>query len=73
MYFYLLILTLWATGGLQAWRTLFDNFAVHVVGLNGSNIGIIQSLREIPVFLYILDHNFINFAIAIKTFFQKIA
>lgn len=54
MYFYLLILTLCATGGLQAWRTLFDNFAVHVVGLNGSHIGVIQSLREIPGFLALL-------------------
>ncbi|MGB3212600.1 MAG: MFS transporter [Desulforhopalus sp.] len=51
MYFYLLILTLCATGGLQAWRTLFDNFAVHVVGLDGNHIGIIQSLREVPGFL----------------------
>lgn len=54
MYFYLLILTLCATGGLQAWRTLFDNFAVHNVGLNGSHIGIIQSLREVPGFLALL-------------------
>lgn len=54
-------------------QTLFDNFTVHVVGLNGSNIGIIQSLGETPGFLYILDHNFLNFAIAIKTFFQKIS
>lgn len=54
MYFYLLILTLCATGGLQAWRTLFDNFAVHVVGLDGHHVGIIQSLREVPGFLALL-------------------
>jgi hypothetical protein len=54
MFFYLLILTLCATGGLQAWRTLFDNFSVHVIGLNGSHIGIIQSLREVPGFLALL-------------------
>lgn len=54
MYFYLLILTLCATGGLQAWRTLFDNFAVHAVGLNGYHIGVIQSLREVPGFLALL-------------------
>lgn len=54
MYFYLLILTLCATGGLQAWRTLFDNFAVHVIGLNGNHIGIIQSIREVPGFLALL-------------------
>lgn len=54
MYIYLLVLTLCATGGLQAWRTLFDNFAVHVVGLDGQHIGIIQSIREIPGFLALL-------------------
>ena len=54
MYFYLLILTLCATGGLQAWRTLFDNFAVHVIGLDGNHIGLIQSLREVPGFLALL-------------------
>jgi hypothetical protein len=40
-----------ATGGLQAIRILFDNFAVHVVHLNGNHIGMIQSIREIPGFL----------------------
>lgn len=54
MYLYLLVLTLCATGGLQAWRTLFDNFAVHIVGLDGNHIGIIQSLRELPGFLSLL-------------------
>lgn len=54
MYLYLLVLTLCATGGLQAWRTLFDNFAVQVIGLDGHHIGIIQSLREVPGFLALL-------------------
>lgn len=54
MYLYLLILTLCATGGLQAWRTLFDNFAVQAVGLDGHHIGLIQSVREIPGFLALL-------------------
>lgn len=54
MYIYLLVLTLCATGGLQAWRTLFDNFGVHVIGLNGYHIGVIQSLREVPGFLALL-------------------
>lgn len=54
MYLYLLILTLCATGGLQAWRTLFDNFAVQSIGLDGYHIGIIQSLREVPGFLALL-------------------
>lgn len=54
MYFYLLVLTLCATGGLQAWRTLFDNFAVHVIQLDGHHVGIIQSIREVPGFLALL-------------------
>jgi len=54
MYLYLLILTLCATVGLQAWRTLFDNFAVQSIGLDGYHIGLIQSLREVPGFLALL-------------------
>jgi predicted MFS family arabinose efflux permease len=37
--------------GLQAWRTLFDNFAVNVINLSGHHIGALQSIREIPGFL----------------------
>ena len=51
IYIYILILTLCSTGGLQAWRILFDNFAVHIIHLDGHHIGIIQSVREIPWFL----------------------
>lgn len=54
MYGYLLIMTVTAAIGLQGWRTLFNNFAVDVVGLNGSHIGIIQTVREIPGFLALL-------------------
>lgn len=54
MYRYLTVLTISSAVGLQAWRTLFDNFAVNVVGLEGSHIGIIQSVREIPGFLALL-------------------
>jgi len=50
IYIYILILTLCTTGGLQAWRILFDNFAVHIIDLDGHHIGIIQSVREIPGF-----------------------
>lgn len=51
---FLIVLTICSTVGLQAWRTLFDNFAVRVVGLDGGHIGIIQSVREIPGFLALL-------------------
>ena len=54
MYLFLMVLTICATAGLHIWRTLFDNFAVHIVNLNGSHIGILQSVREIPGFLALL-------------------
>lgn len=54
MFRYLMVLTICSTVGLQAWRTLFNNFAADVVGLEGSHIGMIQSVREIPGFLALL-------------------
>ena len=54
MYLYLIILTISSTIGLQVWRTLFNNFAVEIAGLNGNHVGMIQSVREIPGFLALL-------------------
>jgi len=54
MFGYLLLLTICSTAGLHVWRTLFDNFAVNVVNLDGSHIGFIQSIRELPGFLALL-------------------
>ncbi len=54
MFLYLAVLTISSTIGLQAWLTLFNNFAVEVAGLDGSHIGVIQSLREVPGFLALL-------------------
>ncbi len=54
MYGYLILLTVCSTGGLQCWRTLFDNFAVNGVGLDGHHMGTLQSVREIPGFLALL-------------------
>ncbi len=54
MYSYLIVLTVCSTVGLQCWRTLFDNFGVNVVGLDGHHVGILQSIREIPGFLALL-------------------
>ncbi len=59
MYRYLIVLTIASAVGLQAWRTLFNNFAVEIVGLNGAQVGIIQSVREIPGFLALLAVYFI--------------
>ncbi|MGE4290600.1 MAG: MFS transporter [Desulfovibrio sp.] len=54
MYIFLLVLTVAATGGLQGWRTLFNNFAVEVAGISGAQMGLLQSVREIPGFLSLL-------------------
>ena len=54
MYRYLLILTAIAAVGFQSWRTIFNNFAAEVVGLDGDLIGFIQSAREVPGFLTFL-------------------
>jgi hypothetical protein len=51
MYRFLVVLTIASTLGLQAWLTLFNNFAVEIAGLEGKHIGVIQSVREIPGFL----------------------
>ena len=51
IYWYLMALTIASAGGLQGWRTLYNNFAVDVVGLDGYHVGIIQSIREVPGFL----------------------
>jgi predicted MFS family arabinose efflux permease len=48
MYRYLVVLTISAMVGLQTWRTIFNNFAVEAAFLEGHQIGLIQSVREIP-------------------------
>ena len=74
MYLYLMVLTIASTAGLQSWRTLFNNFAVDVAMLDGSQVGVIQSVREIPgfltllvlfVLLYIKEHRLSALSIAI--------
>jgi hypothetical protein len=54
MYRFLIVLTIASSVGLQAWLTLFNNFAAEVVGLEGKHVGVIQSVREIPGFLALL-------------------
>jgi hypothetical protein len=54
MYVFLLVLTVAAYGAFQGWRTLFNNFAVEIAGLNGAQMGLIQSVREVPGFLALL-------------------
>ncbi len=54
MYRFLILLTIAAAMGLQFWRTLFNNFGVEIAGLEGYQVGIIQSVREVPGFLALL-------------------
>ncbi len=54
MYLFLLALTLASAVGLQGWRTLINNFAVEVAGLDGFQNGVVQSVRELPGFLALL-------------------
>lgn len=54
MYRFLLVMSIASVVGLQAWRTLFNNFAVEIAHLEGNHVGMIQSAREIPGFLALL-------------------
>jgi hypothetical protein len=54
MYRFLIVLTISSTVGLQVWLMLFNNFAVEVAGMDGKQVGMIQSVREIPGFLALL-------------------
>jgi hypothetical protein len=54
MYRFLILLSVASAVGLQAWQTLFNNFAVEVAGMEGYHVGIIQSIREVPGFLALL-------------------
>ncbi|WP_430931625.1 hypothetical protein [Saccharicrinis sp. 156] len=54
MYSFLLLLCITMIAGLQAWRTVFNNYAVDEIGITGFQIGIVQSVREISGFLALL-------------------
>lgn len=54
MYLFLLILNIAAFVGFQSWRSMFNNFAVEMGGIDGYQMGVIQSLREVPGFLALL-------------------
>ncbi len=71
-YPFLILLALVSVAGLQAWRTMFNNFAVDEVLTNGLGVGLTQSIRELPGFLtflvvYLLlwfkEHRFAAFSV----------
>jgi len=51
---FLVILTAASTIGLQGYTILFNNFAAEMVHLDGSQVGMIQSIREVPGLLTLL-------------------
>jgi len=59
MYWYILLLVVAVTIGFQAWRTLLNNYAVDEIGINGLQMGVIQSIREIPGFFSIVGCLFV--------------
>ncbi|OIQ50237.1 Major Facilitator Superfamily protein [Pseudodesulfovibrio hydrargyri] len=54
MYIFLLVLVVCTGAAFQGWRTLLNNFAVEVAGLDGMGMGVVQSVREVPGFLALL-------------------
>ncbi|WP_319582433.1 MFS transporter [uncultured Pseudodesulfovibrio sp.] len=54
MYIFLLVLVVCTGAAFQGWRTLLNNFAVEVAGLDGLGMGVVQSVREVPGFLALL-------------------
>lgn len=54
MLFFLIVLTAASQIGMQGWITLFNNFAVERAGFGGFEVGLVQSVREIPGFLALL-------------------
>ncbi|MBW1709822.1 MAG: MFS transporter, partial [Deltaproteobacteria bacterium] len=54
MFIFLLVLAVSSTIGLLGWRTLLNNYAVDVLGMEGHQIGLLQGVREIPGFLTLL-------------------
>ena len=51
---FLVVLTAASTIGMQGYTILFNNFAAEMVHLNGSQVGVTQSVREIPGLLSLL-------------------
>lgn len=54
MYKFLLLMAVVIAVGFQGWRSVFNNYAVEIVGFNGQQMGLTQSIREIPGLLAFL-------------------
>jgi len=54
MFAFLVVLTAASQVGMQGWDTLFNNFAVERGGFGGFEVGLVQSIREVPGLLALL-------------------
>ncbi|MDO9084445.1 MAG: hypothetical protein Q7U56_14315, partial [Humidesulfovibrio sp.] len=54
MLVFLIVLTAASQIGMQGWITLFNNFAVERAGFGGFEVGLVQSIREVPGLLALL-------------------
>ncbi len=52
-FLFLFILTFVQIVAFQTWQTLFTNYSIEVIGLNSAEVGIVQSIRELPGLLAI--------------------
>lgn len=71
---FLVVLTAASTIGLQGYTILFNNFAAELVHLDGSQVGMTQSVREIPglltllvvfVLLFMREHKLAAFSVVL--------
>jgi hypothetical protein len=72
MYRYLVLLTISSTLGLEAWLTLFNNFAVEAVGLEGNHIAAVV-LPAIGGVLWMIDYRIPFFGGAVFSFVSLMA
>lgn len=54
MYIFLMVTAVASQIGMQGWVTLLNNFSVEVANIDAFQLGIIQSVREVPGFLSLL-------------------
>lgn len=54
MFLFLIVLTAASQVGMQGWVTLVNNFAVERAGFGGFEMGLVQSVREVPGLLSLL-------------------
>ncbi|GFK94821.1 hypothetical protein NNJEOMEG_02669 [Fundidesulfovibrio magnetotacticus] len=54
MYIFLLVATIASQVGMQGWATILNNFCVDAASLDAFQVGLVQSVREVPGFLSLL-------------------